>query len=37
MGLSPHTVAGYIKQIYKKLQVTSRAQAAAKAVKLGIE
>lgn len=37
MELSPHTVAGHIKQIYKKLQVTSRAQAAARAVKLGIE
>ncbi|MDF1779968.1 MAG: response regulator transcription factor [Alcanivoracaceae bacterium] len=36
MGISAHTGAGYLKQVYRKLQVSSRAEATIKAVKLGI-
>ena len=36
MEISPHTVAGYIKDIYKKLQVSSRAEVTAEAVRLGL-
>ena len=28
LGLSPHTVSGYVKDIYRKLNVSSRAEAA---------
>ncbi len=36
MAISPHTVSGYVKDIYKKLQVSSRAEVASEAVRLGI-
>jgi len=36
MGISAHTGAGYLKQIYQKLQVSNRAEATIKAVKLGL-
>lgn len=36
LGLSEHTVAGYIKQIYQKLGISSRAEAAWLATRMGI-
>jgi DNA-binding NarL/FixJ family response regulator len=36
LGLTPHTVAGYVKSIYRKLNVSSRAEAAVEAVRRGI-
>jgi DNA-binding NarL/FixJ family response regulator len=36
MDISHHTVAGYIKEIYRKLQINSRAEAALKATKYGL-
>lgn len=36
LGLRPGTVAGYIKEIYRKLEVSSRAEAAVEAARLGI-
>jgi DNA-binding NarL/FixJ family response regulator len=36
MEISPHTVSGYIKEIYRKLQINSRAEAAVEAVKRGL-
>ncbi len=36
MSLSPHTVAGYMKEVYRKLHVSSRAEATLEAVRLGI-
>jgi len=36
MSISPHTVAGYIKDIYKKLHVSSRAEVTTEAVRLGL-
>lgn len=36
MEISHHTVSGYIKEIYRKLHVNSRAEAAALATRLGI-
>lgn len=36
MEISPHTVAGYIKEIYKKLHVSSRAEVTSEAVRLGL-
>jgi DNA-binding NarL/FixJ family response regulator len=36
MNISHHTVSGYIKEIYRKLHVNSRAEAAAFATRLGI-
>jgi DNA-binding NarL/FixJ family response regulator len=36
VGLSRHTVADYIKQIYRKLDVSSRAEAALEAVRRGL-
>ncbi len=36
MGISPHTVSGYVKEIYRKLHVSSRAEVVAEAVRLGI-
>lgn len=36
MNISPHTVAGYIKDIYKKLHVSSRAEVTTEAVRLGL-
>lgn len=36
MGLSPATVAGYVKIIYQKLRVSNRAGATREAIKLGL-
>jgi DNA-binding NarL/FixJ family response regulator len=36
LGLTEHTVAGYVKGIYQKLNVSSRAEAALEAAKLGL-
>lgn len=36
MNISHHTVSGYIKEIYRKLHVNSRAEAAALATRLGV-
>jgi DNA-binding NarL/FixJ family response regulator len=36
LGLSRHTVADYVKQIYRKLNISSRAEAALEAQRLGI-
>lgn len=36
MNISHHTVSGYIKEIYRKLHVNSRAEAAALATRLGL-
>lgn len=35
-GLSRHTVAGYIKQVYRKLKVSSRAEATLEAARRGL-
>ena len=36
MGLSPSTVSGYVKVIYQKLHISSRAEATQQAIKLGL-
>ena len=36
LNLSRHTIADYVKQIYRKLNVSSRAQAALEAQRLGL-
>ncbi|MBL7002401.1 MAG: response regulator transcription factor [Gammaproteobacteria bacterium] len=36
MSISPHTVSGYIKDIYKKLHVSSRAEVTTEAIRLGL-
>lgn len=36
MDISPHTAGDYVKSIYRKLNITSRAQAAIKASELGL-
>ncbi len=36
LGLSRHTVADYVKQIYRKLNISSRAEAALEAVRRGL-
>lgn len=36
LGIAPHTVAGYVKNIYRKLNITSRAEAAVEAVRRGL-
>lgn len=36
LGLADHTVAGYVKSIYRKLQVSSRAEAALEAARRGL-
>jgi DNA-binding NarL/FixJ family response regulator len=36
MNISHHTVSGYIKEIYRKLHVNSRAEAAALATRMGL-
>jgi len=36
LGISPNTVSGYVKDIYRKLNVASRAEAALSAHQLGI-
>ena len=36
MAISPHTVSGYIKEIYKKMHVSSRAEVTTEAIRLGL-
>lgn len=36
LGLTPHTVAGYVKIIYRKLNISSRAEAAIEATRRGL-
>jgi DNA-binding NarL/FixJ family response regulator len=36
LGLSRHTIADYVKQIYRKLNISSRAEAALEAVRRGL-
>lgn len=36
MEISPHTVSGYLKEIYQKLHVSSRAEMTHEALRLGI-
>lgn len=36
LSISPNTAAGYVKDIYRKLGIRSRAEAATKAVELGL-
>mgnify|MGYP000324280204 CR=1 FL=1 len=36
LQLSHHTVAGYCKEIYRKLHVSSRAEATSKAITMGL-
>ncbi|MDF1763604.1 MAG: response regulator transcription factor [Oleibacter sp.] len=36
LGISAHTASGYLKSLYQKLQVTNRAEAALKAVNMGL-
>ncbi|MFA5082588.1 MAG: response regulator transcription factor [Hydrogenophilaceae bacterium] len=36
LGISQHTVAGYVKELYRKLNVSSRAEAALRARDLGL-
>ena len=36
LGISPHTTSGYVKNIYRKLNICSRAEAAMTARNLGI-
>ena len=36
LGISPHTVSGYVKEIYRKLNVASRAEAALSAQRMGL-
>jgi DNA-binding NarL/FixJ family response regulator len=36
LGLTTHTVAGYVKTVYRKLNISSRAEAAVEAVRRGL-
>ncbi len=36
LGLSPHTASGYVKDIYRKLSINSRAEATLEAARLGL-
>jgi len=36
LGLSPHTAAGYLKEAYRKLHISTRAEASVKAFKMGL-
>jgi len=36
LGLSPHTASGYVKDIYRKLSIDSRSEAAHEAVRRGL-
>lgn len=36
LGITRHTTAGYVKNIYRKLEVSSRAEAAREAIQLGM-
>jgi DNA-binding NarL/FixJ family response regulator len=36
LGLTLHTVAGYVKSVYAKLGISSRAEAAQRAIRMGL-
>jgi DNA-binding NarL/FixJ family response regulator len=36
LGLTQHTVAGYVKSVYAKLGISSRAEAAQRAIRMGL-
>jgi DNA-binding NarL/FixJ family response regulator len=36
LGISPHTTAGHVKNIYRKLNINSRAEASLEAARLGL-
>jgi DNA-binding CsgD family transcriptional regulator len=36
LGISRHTASGYVKDVYRKLSVNSRAEAALEATRLGL-
>ena len=36
LGISPHTVGGYTKGIYRKLNINTRAEATIEALRLGL-
>lgn len=36
LGITPHTVSGYVKTIYRKLNIASRAEAAVEAMRRGL-
>ena len=36
LGISPHTAAGYLKEAYRKLRISTRAEASVKAFKMGL-
>jgi len=36
LGISPNTVAGHVKTVYRKLNISSRAEAAQEAIRLGL-
>jgi DNA-binding NarL/FixJ family response regulator len=36
LGLTPHTVAGYVKNVYRKLNISSRAEAVIEALRRGL-
>lgn len=36
LGLTPHTVSGYVKSVYAKLGISSRAEAAQRAIRMGL-
>ncbi|HWM83938.1 MAG TPA: response regulator transcription factor [Pseudolabrys sp.] len=36
LGLTPHTVAGYVKNVYRKLNISSRAEATIEALRRGL-
>jgi len=36
LGISPHTVGGYTKDIYRKLKINTRAEATIEALRLGL-
>jgi DNA-binding NarL/FixJ family response regulator len=36
LGISPNTVAGHIKNVYRKLNINSRAEATQEAIRLGL-
>ena len=36
LGISPHTVGGYTKDIYRKLNINTRAEATIEALRMGL-
>jgi DNA-binding NarL/FixJ family response regulator len=36
LGLSPHTVSSYVREIYRKLGISSRAEATLEAARRGL-